>query len=97
MLLDGVPKCYNRSVVEILSDTHPEIAALQRRLLRQAGPARWMAMLGQLNQAVKSLALAGLRSRYPDDPPEMLRRHLADLILGPALANKVYGPLGKQS
>jgi hypothetical protein len=75
------------------SDTRPEAADLQRRLLRQAGPARKLAMLGEMNLTVKTLALSGLRSRYPDDTPEMLRRRLADLILGPELANRVYGPL----
>ena len=79
--------------MEIISDTRPEIVALQRRLLRQAGPARKLAMLGQMNQTVKTLALSGLKSRYPDDSPEMLRRRLADLLLGPALASLVYGPI----
>lgn len=80
-------------MIETFSDTRPEIAALQRKLLRQAGAARKLAMLGQMNQTVITLALSGLRSRYPDDSAEKLRRRLADLILGPALANQVYGPL----
>ena len=78
---------------EIISDTRPEIAALQRRLLRQVGPARKMAMVGQMNQTVKVLALSGLRSRYPSESLEMLRRRLADLVLGPALARLAYGPI----
>lgn len=77
--------------METLSDTRPEIAALQYRLLRQASPARKLAMVGEINQTVKTLALSGLRSRYPKDSPEMLRRRLADLILGPELARRVYG------
>ena len=82
----------------IISDTRPEIAALQRRLMLQIGPARKMAMLGQMNQTVKVLALSGLRSRYPTGSPEMLRRRLADLVLGPTLAHLVYGPItGKGS
>ena len=88
----GLGQCYNHFMVETLSDTRPEVAALQRKLLRQAGPARKLAMLGQMNQAVIALAFSGLRSRYPDDPDEMLRRRLADLILGPELASRVYGP-----
>jgi hypothetical protein len=88
-------KCYNLIMYEIMSDTRPEIAALQRRLLRQAGPARKLAMLGQMNQTIKTLALSGLRSRYPSESPEMHRRRLADLVLGPALASLVYGPMAK--
>ncbi len=78
---------------EIFSDTDPEIAAIQRRLLHRVGPARKLAMLGQMNQTVITLAISGLRSRYPEDSPGMLRRRLADLVLGPALASLVYGPL----
>ncbi len=78
---------------ETFSDTRPEISALQRNLLRQVGPARKLAMLGQMNQTVKTLALSGLRSRYPDESPEVLRRRLADLVLGPSLARLAYGPM----
>jgi DNA-binding HxlR family transcriptional regulator len=78
---------------ETFSDTNPKIATAWRSLLRQVGPAQKLAMLGQLNQTVKTLGLSGLRTRHPDDSPEMLRRRLADLLLGSSLANKVYGPL----
>ena len=80
-------------MIENLSDTRPEIAILQLKLLRQASPARKLAMLGQMNQTVKTLAYSGLCSRYPDDSAEMLHRRLADLILGHELASQVYGPL----
>jgi len=82
--------------MQTFSDTRPEVAALQRRLLRQVGPARKLAMLGQMNLTVKTLALSGLRSRYPGDSPELIRRRLADLVLGPALASLVYGPIVDQ-
>jgi hypothetical protein len=55
-------KCYNYFEMETLSDTHPEITALQHRLLRRASPARKLAMLGQMNQTVNTLALSGFRS-----------------------------------
>jgi hypothetical protein len=74
------------------SDTSPEIASIQMELLRKASPARKLELLGQMNLTVKTLALSGLKTRYPGDTPEMLRRRLADLILGPELALKVYGP-----
>jgi hypothetical protein len=90
-------KCYNQIVIETISDTRPEIAALQRSLLRQAGPARKLAMLGQMNQTVKTLALSGLQTRFPKDTPAMLRRRLADLFLGPELASLVYGPSVEKS
>ncbi len=78
---------------EIFTDTRPEIIELQRNLLRQVGSARKLAMLAELNRTVITLALTGLRSRYPEDSPAMIRRRLADQILGPELAETVYGPL----
>jgi len=80
-------------MIEHLSDTRPEIAAMQRDLLRQATPARKLAMVAEMFETFKILALSGLRSRYPDEPPEKLRRRLADLLLGAELARKAYGPL----
>ena len=77
----------------LLTDTPPEITALQARLLRQVGPARKLEMVCQLNQAVLGLALAGLQARYPREVPARLRRRLADLVLGAELARRVYGPL----
>jgi hypothetical protein len=77
--------------METLSDTQPEITSLQYHLLRQVSPARKLAMLGEMNLTVKTLMYSGLRSHYPADSTEKLNRRLADLILGPELANRVYG------
>lgn len=76
-----------------LSDTQPEAEALLLSLLRQAPAWRKLEMLGQLNQMARTLALSGLRQRHPQASPEELQRRLADLLLGPALAAHVYGPL----
>ena len=80
----------------LFSDTRPEAKRVQIELLRQAPPWRKLEMLGQLNQTARTLALSGLRQRYPRASSEQLRRHLADLLLGPTLAERVYGPLGKE-
>ena len=45
----------------------------------------------QLTMTVRELALAGLRHRHPYDTPEQHRRRLADLLLGPELAARIYG------
>ena len=76
------------------SDTHPEMEALQIKLLREAPPWRKMEMLVSLNASAQELALAGLRRRYPEASPSELRRRLADLLLGEDLARKVYGDPG---
>ena len=73
-------------------DTRPETAAIMRKLMRAATPARKLEMAGQMYETVKILSIAGLKSRFPNDTPQMTRRRLADILLGKDLAVKVYGP-----
>jgi hypothetical protein len=73
------------------SDTSPEIERLQIERLRQLPPWRKLALVGEMNQTVRTLALAGLRQRYPEDTPAQRQRRLADLVLGSELASRVYG------
>ena len=75
------------------TDTHPKMEALQIQLLRQASPVRKMEMLAQLNAAAHTLALTGIRSRYPQAGKAEQRRRLAGLLLGEELACKVYGEI----
>jgi hypothetical protein len=72
----------------LYSDTHPKMEALQIQLWRQATPTRKMEMLAQLNASARTLALIGLRSRYPHAGEAELRRRL-----GEELARKVYGDI----
>jgi hypothetical protein len=74
------------------ADTAPEIEAFQIQRLRRMPPWRKMALMGDMSRTVQTLALAGLRQRYPDDTPDQRRRRLADLLLGPELAARAYGP-----
>ncbi|MBN1318494.1 MAG: hypothetical protein JXA42_23645 [Anaerolineales bacterium] len=62
-------------------------------LLRQAPPWRKLQMVGQLNHTVRTLALSGLRQRYHQATQQELDRRLVDLLLGPDLAARAYGPL----
>jgi len=73
-------------------DTAPEIEQIQIELLRQMPSWRKLELVGDMNETVRTLALAGLRQRHPQDTPEQLRRRLADLLLGAELAAQVYGP-----
>jgi len=75
------------------SDTHPDIERLQIEGLQRMPTWRKIELVGDMNEAVRTLALAGLRQRYPDDTPAQRRRRLADLVLGSELAARVYGPL----
>lgn len=84
---------YDPVMTTLSPDTHPDIERLQIEGLRRMPPWRKIALVGDMNEAVRTLALAGLRHRYPDDTPAQRRRRLADLMLGPELAARVYGPL----
>jgi len=77
-------------------DTHPDIERLQIQRLRQMPAWRKMALVGEMNRTVRALALAGLRQRYPEDSPAQRQRRLADLLLGPELAARAYGPLPEE-
>ena len=74
------------------TDTHPDIERLQIERLRRMPAWRKMALMAEMSQTVQTLALAGLRQRHPSDTPAQRRRRLADLLLGPELAARAYGP-----
>lgn len=75
------------------ADTSPDVENIQIERLRQMPPWRKMALMAAMSQTVRTLAMAGLRQRHPDDTPALRRRRMADLLLGPELAARVYGPL----
>ena len=76
----------------LFSDTQPEAERVLVELLRQASVSRKLEMLGQMNATARQLALQGLRARHPEATEAQLRRYLADLLLGPELAARAYGP-----
>jgi hypothetical protein len=83
-------------VVTVFSpDTSLEIEDMQIERLRRMPSWRKIALMAEMSQTVRVLAMAGLRQRHPDDTPQMLRRWLADLLLGPELAARAYGPFPK--
>jgi hypothetical protein len=78
-------------MTSLYSDTHPRMEALQIELWRQASPTRKMNMLAQLNASVRLLALAGLRSRFPQASEGELHYKLAVSLFGEELARKACG------
>jgi len=83
--------CYTNHMFSGMTDTSAEVESLQIKMLRQASTARKQELMSKMNDTVRALALVGLRSRHPNDSPDMIKRRLADLVLGEALARKVYG------
>jgi hypothetical protein len=76
-----------------LTDTRPEAEAVLIELLRQAPPWRKIRMMEQLNQQMQALSLAGVRARHPQADEAEVRRRLAEIVLGPALAAQVRDSL----
>lgn len=74
-------------------DTTPEADAVLFKLWRETPAWRKLEMMEGLNQTARQMALIGLRRRFPDATPEELKRRLAVIILGEALATRVYGPI----
>jgi len=56
-------------------------------------PAEKMKRALELSETVRSAAKAGLRQQYPNASEQEIFLRLADLVLGPELARKVYGEL----
>ncbi|MCB0020824.1 MAG: hypothetical protein KDE09_23680 [Anaerolineales bacterium] len=77
-------------------DTSPEAEAVLFRLWREAPAWRKLEMMGGLNQTARQMALIGLRQRSPQASDQELQRRLADILLGPALAGRVYGPVPRR-
>lgn len=77
----------------LADDTPLEVEAFQLEMIRQTPVWRRLEIVAELNESVKMMALAGLRSRHPNASPTELRRRMADLCLGQELAERVYGPL----
>jgi hypothetical protein len=79
------------------ADTPPHIERIQIERLRQMPAWRKLALVGEMNQAVCDLALAGLRQRHPNDTTVQRHRRLAGLLLGAELAARVYGPAPEEA
>lgn len=74
-------------------DTSPWAAAAQAAVYRAMPAWRKIELVAELNKTARTLALAGLRRRHPEDSSERLMRRLYGLTLGEELATKAYGPL----
>lgn len=80
-------------MTRLFADTDPKAEEVLLRIHREMPFSQKMEAIRQMNMAMRSLALQGLREQYPDAPEEELVRRLMDRVLGPELAEKVYGPL----
>ena len=80
---------------EMNADTSREVEEMLLAYWREAPAWKKWERMEQLNRQARALALAGLRRRHPEASEAELRRRLADLLLGPELAARVYRPLDR--
>ena len=78
-----------------LSDTDPKIQRILDEMWLRTPAFRKMEIVEMLNREVRTLAVAGIRYKYPKAGEKEIHRRLADLLLGPELAEKALGPLAK--
>jgi hypothetical protein len=79
-----------KTMSSLYSDTHPKMEALQIEIIRRMPAWKKMSGVNGLNEAVKSLAISGIKQRHPNASPEQIHLLLAELMLGKELAQKVY-------
>ena len=75
-----------------LTDTSRDAERVQIEILRSMPSWRKFQLWNDLNMAMRQVALAGLRERFPSATPQELRRRLATILLGAELATQAYGP-----
>ena len=74
------------------TDTSPEAAEVQLRILRAMPPSRKVGLVEDANRTARRLALAGIGLRFPGASCEERVRLLMDLVLGETLAERAFGP-----
>jgi hypothetical protein len=79
-----------------VQDTSPSGAARYFELLRQAGPAKRLAICAGLTRAARELAIAGIKASHPGRQltEGELREKLAERIYGAEIARRVFARRG---
>jgi hypothetical protein len=78
------------SDIAVPLDTSRQAHALQREVYLRLGGAGRIAVMFQLNDTVRRLAMAGIRARHPGYDEEQVRLAYARLVLGDALVRAVW-------
>jgi hypothetical protein len=74
-----------------LSDTDPEAERVLIELIRATPGGKKIEQIFESIEATRSLAMAGLKSRYPQASEEELKKRLAALVFDRETVIKVYG------
>ena len=63
---------------------------MQIELIRKMPSWKKFAIIDDLNETVMAFAKSGIKQRNPGASAEQVQRMLADIMLGPELASRVY-------
>ncbi|HXG65656.1 MAG TPA: hypothetical protein VNO70_11155 [Blastocatellia bacterium] len=75
----------------LLSDTEPEAERVMIELLRAMPDWKKFQQVIELTKTSRAMAMAGLRSRYPQASEEELHKRLAALVFDRETVIRVYG------
>ena len=78
----------------LYADTGSKAEQFQIELIRRMPSWKKLAMVDDLNETIKALAISGIIQRRPHATPEQIHRLLADHMLGSELASRVYDHAG---
>ncbi len=73
------------------ADTSPQADARYHELLRRMSPERRLEAAMRLSEAVRELAIAGIRERHPQADEREVRIRLAVRMYGRAQARRLFG------
>jgi hypothetical protein len=74
-------------------DTGADAEAVQLEIFRQMPVWQKVQTVVDQNRTGRTLAIAGIRARYPSAGRDEIDRRLMDLLLGERTAAQVFGPL----
>ena len=74
-------------------DTDPQVTARYLELSAALAPMQRLQIAADLSQAVRELALAGVRHRHPSARGDELRWRFAETLYGTEFALQIWGPL----
>ncbi len=76
-----------------ITDTSPQADARYHELLRRMPPERRLEAAMRLSQAVRELAIAGIRQRHPNADDEEVRVRLAVRMYGREQVRRLFGAM----
>ncbi len=77
----------------VLADTDPKAERVYTSILRQLSVGEKAELIADMAESGRELVLLSLRKRHPQASDKEILRYLAERMLGPELAGRVYGPL----